>query len=129
VASCHTQLSRALNILSERITVPQVRSLYRLTLWTGRCFARATFLTCGCLQVGSRNQTSKAAQGCCASGWFNLASSLVIVVPAVARAVGTAGAKAMASMTNATAEIVAAISLNITRGYSRSNDLTHYVKL
>jgi hypothetical protein len=51
---------------------------------------------------------------------FNLASSLVIVVPAVARAVGTAGAKATASMTNATADIVAAISLNITiprRGY------------
>jgi len=57
---------------------------------------------------------SNAAQDCCASGWFNLASSLVVVVRAVARTVGTPGAKAMASMTNATAEIVTAIFLNMT---------------
>jgi hypothetical protein len=35
-------------------------------------------------------------------------------VRAVARAVGTAGAKAIASITNATAEIVIAILLNMT---------------
>lgn len=47
------------------------------------------------------------------TGWFNLASSLFIVARAVARAVGTAGAKAIASMTSATADIVAAIFLNM----------------
>jgi hypothetical protein len=43
-----------------------------------------------------------------------LASSWVIVARAVARAVGTFGAKAIASITNAAAEAVTAIFLNTT---------------
>jgi hypothetical protein len=87
------------------------RSFYRLSLWARRCLVRATFLACCCiwLQAGSRNQTSNAAHD-----WLNLASSRVIVVRAVARAVGTRGANAIASITNAAAEIVIAIFLNIT---------------
>jgi hypothetical protein len=64
--------------------------------------------------LGSRNHASNAAQGCAAEGWFNLASSLVEFVRAVARAVGTWGANAIASMTNAAADIVTAIFLNMT---------------
>ena len=41
-------------------------------------------------------------------------SSLATVVPTVARTVGTPGAKATATITNATAEIVTAIFLNMT---------------
>jgi hypothetical protein len=75
-------------------------------------FVRATFLACGCLQLGSRNQVSNAAQGCSAAECFNWASPLEIVARAVARAVGTLGAKAIASITNAAAETVTAIFLN-----------------
>lgn len=70
-------------------------------------------MACGLLQAGSRNQASKAAQGWSASGWFSVASSMVVVVRAVARAVGTAGAKAIASITNVAAETVIAILLNM----------------
>jgi hypothetical protein len=95
------------------IRARQMHSLYRLTLWAKWRFVRATFLTCACLQAGSRNQFSKAWQDCCASGWFSLASSLAAVARTVARTVGTPGAKATANMTNATAEIVIAIFLNM----------------
>jgi hypothetical protein len=44
---------------------------------------------------------------------FSLASSLAAVARTVARTVGTPGAKATANMTNATAEIVIAIFLNM----------------
>jgi hypothetical protein len=47
-------------------------------------------------------------------GWLNLVSSLVVVARTVARTVGTPGAKATASITNAAAETVTAIFLNIT---------------
>jgi Isochorismatase family len=63
--------------------------------------------------VGSRNQVSKAAQDWSA-GWFNFASSMAVVARTVARTVGTPGAKAIASITNATAEIVTTIFLNMT---------------
>jgi hypothetical protein len=58
-----------------------------------------------------RNQTSNEAQDCVATGSLDLVSS--ISWPAVARAVGTCGAKAMQSSIKAVTEIVAAIFLNI----------------
>ena len=75
------------------------------------CFVRADFLTRLYLQVGSMNQTSRSAQDCCTVGWFNLTSSLVIIARAVARAAGTLGPIAIASVTNATAVSVTAIRL------------------
>ena len=66
---------------------------------------------CSWLQVGSRNQISKDAHDCTAAGSFNLASSMLR--PAVARAVGTWGARAIASMMKDVAEIVTAIFFNI----------------
>jgi len=75
------------------------------------CFVRADFLTRLYLQVGSMNQTSRSAQDCCTVGWFNLTSPLVIIARAVARAAGTLGPIAIASITNATAVSVTAIRL------------------
>jgi hypothetical protein len=87
---------------------------YLLALWARRCFVRAAFLArCNWLHAGSRNQISNAAHDWAPSDWFNLPSSLVIVVRAVARAVGTAGAKAIANITNAATEIVMAICLSM----------------
>ena len=83
-------------------------------------------MTCVCLQVGSRNQFSKAAQDCCARGWSNLASPLAAVVPTVARTVGTPGANAIASITNATAEIVTAIVFNMNTDQARPSALLSY---
>jgi hypothetical protein len=48
-----------------------------------------------------------------------LASPLAAVVPTVARTVGTPGANAIASITNATAEIVTAIVFNMNTDQAR----------
>ena len=52
-----------------------------------------------------------------------MASPLAAVVPTVARTVGTPGANAIASITNATAEIVTAIVFNMNTDYARRSAL------
>jgi hypothetical protein len=55
-----------------------------------------------------------------------LASPLAALVPTVARTVGTPGAKAMASITNATAEIVTAVVFNMNTDQARPSALLSY---
>ena len=83
----------------------------RLAQPLARCLVREDFLTRLYLQVGSMNQTSRSAQDCCTVGWFDLRSSLVIIARAVARAAGTFGPIAIASITNVAAVSVTAIRL------------------
>ena len=52
-----------------------------------------------------------------------MASPLAAVAPTVARTVGTPGANAIASITNATAEIVTAIVFNMNTDYARRSAL------
>ena len=59
-----------------------------------------------------------------------LGVTMAAVVPTVARTVGTPGAKAIASITNATAEIVTVIFVNMmTPRSANTRELIYFVKL
>jgi hypothetical protein len=78
---------------------------------------------------GIKKPTLESCAGLFPRGWINLASSSAALVRTVARTVGTPGAKAIANNTNATAETLTAIFLNMmTRRSGNTSELIDFVK-